>query len=184
MKNMNYHKIGQKNKGMSINDFFENQKQIQAIIDKRNSSKLNNNTLLNKYNDIEYNKNINNIPLAIVDGNNNLHDITNNTLDSNITNNITNTPNKVKQTKNKKKTIPATIKRLVWNKYIGEHIGKHKCYCCKVTDVTQLSFHCGHVISEKNGGDLSIENLRPICQNCNSSMKSTNMDDFMATHHL
>jgi hypothetical protein len=50
----------------------------------------------------------------------------------------------------RKKNIPSTVKRLVWNKYIGENIGKYKCYCCKLTDITQLSFHCGHVISEKN----------------------------------
>ena len=79
----------------------------------------------------------------------------------------------------KKRTIPATVKRLVWNKYIGEEIGKAKCTCCKVTDITQLSFHCGHVIAEVNDGVMTVENLRPICQNCNSSMGSTNMKDFM-----
>ena len=50
----------------------------------------------------------------------------------------------------RKKAIPATVKRIVWNNYIGEHIGKTKCYCCKLTDIIQMSFHCGHVISEKN----------------------------------
>jgi hypothetical protein len=81
--------------------------------------------------------------------------------------------------KKKKKKIPSTLKRLVWNKYIGEDIGKSKCLCCKLTDITQLSFHCGHVISEFNSGSIDIENLRPICQNCNSSMGSQNMDEFI-----
>jgi hypothetical protein len=79
----------------------------------------------------------------------------------------------------KKKPIPATIKRLVWNTHIGEEIGKSKCICCKITDITQLSFHCGHIIAESNGGQLIVSNLKPICQNCNSSMGTKNMNEFM-----
>ena len=90
----------------------------------------------------------------------------------------------IKVPKIRKKTIPSTIKRLVWNKYIGESYGKDKCYCCKLTDITQLSFHCGHVISEKNGGSINVDNLRPICQNCNSSMGSTNMDVFINKYNI
>ena len=83
--------------------------------------------------------------------------------------------------KTKKKTISATIKKLVWNTNIGEEIGKAKCVCCKSTDITQLSFNCGHIIAEANGGDTIVSNLKPICQNCNSSMGTKNMDDFMET---
>ena len=86
-----------------------------------------------------------------------------------------------KPTKLKKKTISATIKKLVWNTNIGEEIGKAKCLCCKSTDITQLSFNCGHIIAEANGGDTIVSNLKPICQNCNSSMGTKNMDDFMET---
>jgi len=79
----------------------------------------------------------------------------------------------------KKKSIPSTVKRLVWNKNIGEEIGKSKCYCCKTTYITQSSFHCGHVISEAKGGETIVNNLKPICQNCNSSMGSKDMNEFM-----
>lgn len=81
--------------------------------------------------------------------------------------------------KKKKKPISATIKRLVWNTNIGEDIGKSKCLCCNSTDITQLSFNCGHIIAEANGGDTIVSNLKPICQNCNSSMGIKNMEDFM-----
>jgi len=81
--------------------------------------------------------------------------------------------------KKKKKSISATVKRLVWNTNIGEDIGKTKCMCCKSTDITQLSFNCGHIIAEANGGDTVVSNLKPICQNCNSSMGTKNMNDFM-----
>jgi hypothetical protein len=83
------------------------------------------------------------------------------------------------ESKPKKKTISSTIKKLVWNTNIGEDIGKTKCLCCKSTDITQMSFNCGHVISEHNGGETIVSNLKPICQNCNSSMGTKNMNDFM-----
>jgi hypothetical protein len=79
----------------------------------------------------------------------------------------------------KKKAIPATLKRLVWNANVGEAVGKTKCLCCRVTDITQLSFHCGHVVAESCGGETVLSNLKPICQNCNSSMGTTNMEEFM-----
>uniref|UniRef100_A0A6C0CFK5 HNH endonuclease 5 domain-containing protein n=1 Tax=viral metagenome TaxID=1070528 RepID=A0A6C0CFK5_9ZZZZ len=88
---------------------------------------------------------------------------------------------KKQQKKTKKKPISATIKRLVWNSNIGEDIGKSKCMCCTVTDITQMSFNCGHIIAECNGGELIVSNLKPICQNCNSSMGTKNMEDFMKT---
>jgi len=90
---------------------------------------------------------------------------------------------KIKETKpkTKKKTISSTIKKLVWNTNIGEDIGKSKCLCCKSTDITQISFNCGHIIAEANGGETIVSNLKPVCQNCNSSMGTKNMNDFMET---
>ena len=79
----------------------------------------------------------------------------------------------------KKKPIPSTVKKLVWNTNIGEEIGKTKCLCCKSTDITQMSFNCGHIIAEANGGNTIVSNLKPICQNCNSSMGTKNMNEFM-----
>ena len=88
----------------------------------------------------------------------------------------------IKSTKRyKKKYISSTLKRLVWNKWIGEEIGKAKCTCCNITSIVQLSFHAGHIISEFNGGETIASNLKPICQNCNSSMGTKNMTDFMET---
>ena len=92
-----------------------------------------------------------------------------------IIDNDNNTQNK----KYKKKYISSTLKRLVWNKWIGEEIGKSKCTCCNVTSITQLSFNAGHIIAESNGGETIVSNLKPICQNCNSSMGTKNMNDFM-----
>lgn len=85
------------------------------------------------------------------------------------------------KTKYKKKYVSSTLKRLVWNKWIGEEVGKAKCCCCNTTDIVQMSFHVGHIVAEINGGKTVISNLMPICQNCNSSMGRMNLYDFKAT---
>ncbi len=84
----------------------------------------------------------------------------------------------------KKKSIPKKIKQLVWNNYIGEANGTGLCNCCNKTTISQMSFHCGHIISEFNGGGITINNLKPICQLCNGSMGTKNMDEFIREHGL
>ena len=81
----------------------------------------------------------------------------------------------------RKKSISSTMKKLIWNTHIGEEIGKSKCLCCKNTYIYQISFHCGHIIPESIGGETIVSNLRPICQNFNSSMGKKNMTEFMKT---
>ena len=86
---------------------------------------------------------------------------------------------KTGDSKPKKKTIPPLLKIKVWNKHIGEEIGKAKCLCCKLQDIFQASFSCGHIIAESNGGELKLDNLKPICASCNSSMGIKNMNDYI-----
>ena len=81
--------------------------------------------------------------------------------------------------KYKKKNIPKYVKTTVWNTYIGEMIPVHLCICCKRSKIKNTDFHVGHVMSEKDGGTLEINNLRPICSSCNYSMSSTNMIEFV-----
>ncbi len=78
----------------------------------------------------------------------------------------------------KKKYISLVMKKKVWEKYIGLEIGQQKCKICNINYIQQMSFSCGHVVAEKNGGKTKIENLRPICQSCNSSMNIENMKTF------
>jgi 5-methylcytosine-specific restriction endonuclease McrA len=98
--------------------------------------------------------------------------------DNGIENKANKIPNIILKKKYKKKSIPLALKKLVWNKYIGEEIGKSKCLCCGLTDISQISFNCGHIVAEVNGGNMCIDNLMPICQNCNSSMGSMNLLEF------
>jgi predicted SprT family Zn-dependent metalloprotease len=80
--------------------------------------------------------------------------------------------------KKKKEKIPSHIKTLVWIKYIGSSIPEAKCYCCKHERIEIRSFECGHVIAEAKGGELTLENLRPICKGCNSGMGTMSMDEY------
>ena len=82
-----------------------------------------------------------------------------------------------KKKKEKKKTIPKTLKNDVWDKYIGKTKGVGPCTCCS-KEIEQRSFHCGHVKSEYNGGNTNIENLRPLCSICNTSMSTQNLFEF------
>lgn len=91
------------------------------------------------------------------------------------------TPVKKKPAKEK---IPVAVKRIVWNTYIGQDKLKGLCLCCGFEEVTMTNFECGHVKSEKNGGEVTVENLRPICSNCNKSMGSKDMDAFMKQYKI
>lgn len=88
------------------------------------------------------------------------------------------------QPKKKKQNIPKNIKTIVWNHYIGTNIIQHKCLCCKKVLICNTNFEVGHVISEKMGGTLEINNLRPICFACNHSMGTENMIDFVVKYGL
>jgi len=59
-----------------------------------------------------------------------------------------------------------------------------KCYCCDIEALhITKSWHCGHVIAEHNGGLLEVENLRPVCGSCNSSMGTQNLYDYMEKYY-
>jgi len=81
----------------------------------------------------------------------------------------------------KKKSISKALKIQVWNKAFTENVGKSFCKCCEITEITQLKFHCGHIIAEAMGGPTTLNNLTPICKSCNKSMRTKNLYDFKAT---
>jgi 5-methylcytosine-specific restriction endonuclease McrA len=83
----------------------------------------------------------------------------------------------------KKEKIPATLKNIVWHKYFETSL-TGLCQCCKVENISKAIFDAGHIISEKNGGQVVLENLKPICKLCNSSMGKTNMDEFMKKYGI
>ena len=59
--------------------------------------------------------------------------------------------------KNKRKTIPKTLKNNIWDKYIGKDKGIGKCDVCE-NDIDSKNFDCGHIISVKDNGETNIDN--------------------------
>jgi hypothetical protein len=78
----------------------------------------------------------------------------------------------------RRKKIPKHIRMLVWNKYIGADVASTKCMSCREKTIEIAGFHCGHVIAEAKGGDMTITNLRPICAHCNLAMGTKSMNEF------
>lgn len=83
----------------------------------------------------------------------------------------------------KKNKIHHTIRIKVWNKHIGVEVGRALCLCCKKNHITQHQFICGHVVSHAQGGEIDIDNLRPICSTCNRDMGCTDMRIFASSVH-
>jgi len=81
------------------------------------------------------------------------------------------------QPKQKRKTIPKSLKTAVWNKYIGATNAEGKCYVCKRT-IHITDFDCGHNKARAKGGTDNISNLRPICRQCNLSMRTKSIEAF------
>jgi hypothetical protein len=86
--------------------------------------------------------------------------------------------------KKKKEKIPSAVRNIVWNTYIGFDTKVGKCLCCNSELISFPNFDCGHIISDANGGEIKIQNLRPICGNCNGSMGKENMEVFMEKYGI
>jgi hypothetical protein len=69
-----------------------------------------------------------------------------------------------------KEKIPKALREQVWLTHIGKKY-EAKCYVkwCK-NKITVFDFQSGHNVPESKGGATDINNLRPICSRCNSSM--------------
>ena len=70
----------------------------------------------------------------------------------------------------RKKKIPLALKQAVWINYFGE-VYKHKCiveWCARV--ISCFDFEVGHNKPESKGGTTTLDNLKPICRQCNIGM--------------
>jgi 5-methylcytosine-specific restriction endonuclease McrA len=81
----------------------------------------------------------------------------------------------------KREPIPSAVRSALWKDYFGQST-KGKCMCCQREDISKDNFDAGHIISVKDGGENHLSNLKPICGNCNKSMGTKNMDEFIKKH--
>lgn len=81
--------------------------------------------------------------------------------------------------KNRKtrKRIPKVIKNEVWDLNIGKKNGIGSCFVCNKS-IDSKHFECGHIKSRHDGGTDTTDNLRPICDLCNKSIGTMDMNDF------
>ena len=70
--------------------------------------------------------------------------------------------------------IPKHLTKLTWEHYNGP-VWSSKCYvtwCKNIIHCMSSDWHVSHNIPESKGGPTSIENLRPLCSDCNLGMGS------------
>lgn len=79
--------------------------------------------------------------------------------------------------------LPSSLRHNVWTTYFGK-VYEAKCFCCRRSSIDVTTFEAGHVISKHDGGLNTLENLRPICGQCNKSMNKKNMYDFIAEFNM
>jgi Leucine-rich repeat (LRR) protein len=145
---------------------------------------------------LTYNE-INNIPLTIMNhkyleilrtdcvilpiikdflNNNKIKNSLNNDYKNNTENKNTYNIEKTKKSKTKKTPIKQALRMKLWEETFGDRL-YGSCYCCQ-RKIKVDNFHAGHIISEKNGGKVEIDNLKIVCSPCNSSCGTDNLEDF------
>lgn len=90
---------------------------------------------------------------------------------------------RVTRSSNKRSSIPKAIREQVWDKYIGESQSSALCIICNHRKINMRKFHCGHIVSDKDGGTATVDNLLPICEPCNLSMGSNHMDMYVKEYY-
>lgn len=92
----------------------------------------------------------------------------------------------VERSLGRKKAVPKSVRDEVWRRFGG---GTCTTSVCQVCEISTISYLCGsgskavlgHVQSRSLGGTGEVDNLRPICANCNSTMGTQNMFAFKAS---
>lgn len=78
-----------------------------------------------------------------------------------------------------RRKVPKVLKDRVWDVCVGKEKGVGQCYVC-AKQIDSKNFHCGHIVSVYDGGPTQLDNLKPICSVCNSSMGTQNLEEFKA----
>jgi len=74
----------------------------------------------------------------------------------------------------KKESFTDWFKNSIWRKINGS-LEKCMCPVCSLNVISNESFSAGHILPESKGGMMCIENIMPICPECNSQMGSRHL---------
>ena len=86
------------------------------------------------------------------------------------------------------RSVPTVRRQEVWEKYVGNKFYT-TCFCCRKQPIYATGakvysknnkekpvWEAGHILSQKKGGSMDVDNLLPICSPCNGSMKALHWD--------
>ena len=90
----------------------------------------------------------------------------------------TKTPNNVIIPNRKRETVTSDIRERLWDELYPSSC-KFECVICDKSDYP-FNFEISHIISNKNGGSESIENLTLLCRTCNRSMQTTDVKQYVS----
>jgi hypothetical protein len=83
---------------------------------------------------------------------------------------------------NYRKPIHKNKRLAVWKKRnVSLDVGE--CFVCGTKNLNYHDFECGHIVSVYWGGDTTLENLEPICKDCNLAMGVHNLSDYKRSYH-
>ena len=81
-----------------------------------------------------------------------------------------------------KRNITPLLRSKVWIK----EFGTNREGVCPIPNCSSIlykeqdsAFHCGHIMPKCRGGEDILENLRPICANCNARMGCIHWDEYI-----
>ena len=69
------------------------------------------------------------------------------------------------------------------SKNIGKEHGVALCFCCRNKEIEKDDFQAGHILAEANGGTIEVDNLVPICSQCNQGMGTMHMREYIEKFH-
>nr|QBK91057.1 MAG: HNH endonuclease [Pithovirus LCPAC202] len=84
--------------------------------------------------------------------------------------------------KDKEDSIPSGTRKIVWSEEFKNSRKPH-CYCCHCP-LDYKKWHCGHILSRKEGGRIEKENLHPVCVGCNLGMGVNHMYEYILVNQL
>jgi 5-methylcytosine-specific restriction endonuclease McrA len=83
-----------------------------------------------------------------------------------------------KNLKYKRPYISSKLRTEVWNKRYGNRARFGLCVCCEIKEIYFEDFVAGHEIAVAKGGTTDLQNLEPICRECNSSMGTKTISEY------
>lgn len=72
--------------------------------------------------------------------------------------------------------IDDELRDKVWEKRNGK-LKDGKCFCCQKS-LNFKRFECGHIVAWSEGGRTELDNLEPICKNCNVKSQAKNLIEY------